>query len=194
MKKIVAILALSLLASFSAQASEFRIFGSYADTDVLGSTGGGGIGFAFPLGDVVGLDLRATYLQELASDPLDGIFDFDDDNDVFSDSNINIVPIDVGLRFNLQRRGTVNPYLGAGGTYFILDSDRRGAELDDELGFYGVAGLRFGDAVGASFFAEAMYRRAEASVAFRDDDIDFDDKVSFDLDGFAVNAGVQWTF
>jgi hypothetical protein len=199
MRNVLAIFTLTALAgaflfTAPAHATEFKIFGAYADTDVLGDTGGGGIGFGIPFNDTLSLDLRATYLQELSSDPLDGIFDFDDDNDVFADSDINVVPIDVGLRFNFQRGGVVNPYIGGGGTYFILDSDARGVEIDDELGFYGLAGARFGDDVGPAFFAEAMYRTVEASASFRDDDVDFDDDADIDLDGFAVNAGIVWTF
>lgn len=184
----------ALLFAAPAHATEFKIFGAYADTDVLGDTGGGGIGFGIPFNETLSLDLRATYLQELASDPLDGIFDFDDDNDVFTDSDINVIPIDVGLRFNFQRSGVVNPYIGGGGTYFILDSDARGVEIDDELGFYGVVGARFGDDQGPAFFAEALYRTVEASASFEGDDVDFDSEADIDLDGFAVNAGIVWTF
>ncbi len=186
----ISLIAGSLMAT-SASAASFSLFGTYWDTDRLGEAFGGGLAVGIPLGEVVELDLRASYLEELNDDPFDAIFD---DDDVFQEFTVEMVPLDVGLRFNLQRRGSVNPYLGAGGTYYLLDTNT-GNDIDDEVGYYGMIGARFGDAQGAGFFTEILYRKVEATVVNNDlDDFDVDESVSLDLDGFSAIAGFRWSW
>lgn len=180
------------LLATSASAASFSLFGTYWDTDRLDEAFGGGIAVGIPLGEVVELDLRASYLEELNDDAFDAIFD--DDEDVFQETTVEMLPLDVGLRFNLQRRGAVNPYIGAGGTYYLLDSNV-GNDIDDEVGYYGMIGARFGDAQGAGFFTEILYRKVEATVVNNDlDDFDLDESVSLDLDGFSAIAGFRWSW
>jgi hypothetical protein len=195
--KILAALGVAFLLPASASAASFALFGSYWDTDALEEAAGGGIAVGFELSQVIDLEFRATYLEELTDEPLDALFDNDDP--VFEESSIEVLPIDIGLRFNILRRENVNPYLGAGGTYYLLDSKRPGIEIDDEFGYYGVVGARFGDNVGPSFFIEALYRKVEGT-AVNDcvdpdvGDIDFIDRVTLDLDGPSANAGIRWSW
>ena len=75
-----AVLILSLLTftcALPAMATDFSIFGSYWDTDVAGNVAGGGLGLAFPFSDSWGLELRATYFEELTDDPIANAFDSD---------------------------------------------------------------------------------------------------------------------
>lgn len=85
-------------------------------------------------------------------------------------------------------------------SYYVLDSQRPEVHLDDEVGYYGLLGSRFGDGNGADFFVEGTYHKVEAT-AERDPgslidigDLDLDSSVAIDLDGVSVAAGLVWTW
>lgn len=190
-------LALVLVCASPAAAQEFKIFGSYWNTTDLDDTFGGGLSLGFPLGaSPLSFHIRGTYYEELGTDPLDAAFD--DDEGVFQDEGLEILPIEAGLDYTFPSNGPVALSIGAGGTYFLLDSTLSGVDIDDELGWHASVGARFGDREGANFFAEAIYRTTEATLDFQEepgiDDPDVQDQVNIDLDGFAVNAGLLWRF
>jgi hypothetical protein len=194
-KTFLATLALALLIpASSALASGLSIYGSYWDTDALDDTAGAGVKFSIPLGQTLNLDLRGTYYEPFDRDALQDEIDdlFDDDNpdrEIF-DSEISIIPIEAGLSFNLGQ-SSIQPSIGAGVSYFLLDSDL--GEIDDEVGWYANAALDFASQGSVGFFLEGIYRSAEGEVNEDEDDVDFD-RVTFDLDGFAANAGVVFRF
>ena len=194
-KLLLAAAALAFLAA-PAAAMDFSVYGSYWDTDVAGDAAGGGIGFGFPFNDVMSLELKATYFEELTDDPLENAFDSNDP--VFQEAGINVTPLEAGLRFEIPAGDAVRPYFSAGVGYFLLDSDF--GEVDDEVGYYGTFGLEFGDEEGTSFFAAATYRKVEGEVRLDPDqlddidDIDIQDRATFDLDGVGANVGVRWHF
>jgi hypothetical protein len=197
-KKLLCISALTLLsaaASTPAQAAGFEVFGSYWNTSDIDDTFGGGLSFAVPLGSS-GLDLqfRGTYYQELTDEPVGNLFD--DDEGFFEEESLEVLPVDVGLRYNFSESGVFNPWIGGGGSYMFLDSTREGVDVDDETGFWVAVGSRFGDRNGTRFFAEALYRSTEATVRrdLPNDDDDIDDDVDIDLDGVAVNAGLIFSW
>ena len=200
MKKALGVLLMVLICSTpAAMASGFELFGSYWDTSDVDETFGGGIGFGIPFGETgLGLHLAATYYQELTDEPLDNLFDDEDDEDFFAEDSLEVLPVDVGLRYEFAPRGSVSPWVGAGASYFLIDSTRDGIDVDDETGFHVSLGSRFGASDGTNFFAEAVYRSTEATLVRREqpgnDDIDLEDGVAIDLDGIAINAGVVWRF
>jgi hypothetical protein len=162
-KKLLIILAGILLSASPALASGFSVFGSYADTTDAGDTFGGGVGVSFPLGGGgLGLDLRATCYQEVTDEGADAIFD--DDEELFEEDSLEILPIDAGLRYQFNSDGPVNPWIGGGFSYFLLDTTRQGLDVDDETGYYVSVGSRFGDPHGVGFFAETLYRSTEATL------------------------------
>lgn len=200
MKKALGVLLLILVcASPAAMASGFSVFGSYWDTSDVEETFGGGIGLGIPFGETgLGLHARATYYQELTDEPLDNLFDEDDDEDFFAEDSLEVLPVDVGLTYEFAPRGAFSPWVGAGASYFLIDTTREGVDVDDETGFHVSLGSRFGASEGTNFFAEAIYRSTEATLIRRerpgDDDIDLEDEVAIDLDGIAINAGIVWRF
>ena len=172
----------------------FSIYGSYWEPDDAGDTAGGGLELAFPLSPRVDIDLRGSYFEELDPEPLQVLFDSDSP---FRNAGLEVLPIELGIRFNLAPKLTaVQPYIGGGAGYYLLDSDF--GDVDDEGGWFGVLGLGFGDREGASFFVEGQYRRIEATVEEDPDnpfDFEgFDRNVKLDLDGIGINAGVTWRF
>lgn len=192
----VAALATLLAGAAPASAGHFDLFGAYWDTDEAGGAGGGGLAFGIPLGERFSLDLRGSYYEELANEPLEALFD--DDDPVFARRGLEVLPLEVGLRYVLTPDAKAAFYLGGGASYFLLDTDF--GEVDDEVGAYALLGATFGNPDGVSFFVEGIWRIAEATVEIDPDDlddiddIDLDGRVPVDLNGLGVNAGVTWRF
>lgn len=149
----------------------FAVFGSYWDADIDSTTG---IGVKGRLGM---LDLRATYYEDATGD--DGV-------------EVEAIPIEAGVAYNFAPHLPVNPYVGAGVSYHLLDSNE--GSVDDEVGWYAVVGGEFGMTEGISFMGELMYRDVDATIEDRSDGFLVQDDVSVDLNGFAVNLGAAWRF
>jgi hypothetical protein len=193
---VVTALGTLLLGAAPASASHFDLFGSYWDTDEAGGAGGGGLAFGIPVGRRWSIDLRGSYYEELANEPLEALFD--DGDPVFDRNGLEVLPLEAGLRVDFAPDARVSPYLGGGASYFLLDSDL--GDVDDEVGAYLLLGATFGRPSGVSFFVEGIWRIAEATVELDPedlediDDIDLDGRVPVDLNGLGVNAGVTWRF
>lgn len=196
MKKAFVVLALVLVcAAPAAMAQQFELYGSYWDTSDVDETFGGGVGFGFPFGETgLGLHVKGTYYQELSNDPLDNIFD--DEEGVFEDESLEVLPIDVGLHYEFQPTGSFSPWIGGGFSYFMLDSTFEGVNVDDETGFHVSLGTRFGASESTNFFVEGIYRSTEATLVRNriEDDIELEEEVAIDLDGIGINAGIMWRF
>jgi len=196
----VAILAIATALAWSAAlaapaSADFGLsfYGSYWEPDQTNDVGGGGLELGFPLGERWEIDLRGNYFEELDPEPLQELTDSDSP---FRTRGLELLPIDLGIRFELAPDSPVRPYIGGGGSYYIIDSDF--GDIDDEGGWYGLFGLGFGDLKGASFFVEGQYRKVEATVEEDPDDPfdfeGFDPPVKLDLDGIQFNAGVSFRF
>jgi hypothetical protein len=185
-------LALSTALAPPAHAIGFSIFGSYWDPDEANDVGGGGLEVSFPLSPRWEIDLRGSYYEELDPKPLQVLADTDSP---FRNRGFELTPIELGARFDFRPDAPVRPYIGGGGSYYIVDSHF--GNVDDESGWYGLLGLGFGDKQGASFFVEGQYRWVEATVK-EDPDHPFDfpgfERTKINLDGWAFNAGVSWRF
>ena len=187
--------ALFCIASTPAARAElgFSLYGSYWEPDDTSDAGGGGIELLFPISPRWDVDLRASYFEELDAEPLDQLGDAESP---FQEHGLEVLPLELGLRFAFAPDAAVRPYIGGGAGYYVLDSDF--GVVDDEAGWYGILGLGFGNREGASFFVEAQYRKMEATV--EEDPSDpfdfegFDEGVALDLDGVGFNAGVTWRF
>jgi len=77
----------------------------------------------------------------------------------------------------------LNPYVGAGVSYYFLDSNP--GSIENKSGIYGVAGLDFGGKA-SHFFVEAMWRKLDTTIALNS----FNTDAKFD--GVAGNAGFVW--
>ena len=192
LKRPALVLCLLLLGSaLPAAAGDFGIYGTYWETDDLGETAGGGIRWAF--GDkVFRFELRGTYFPDLSED-FDELFE---GNDLETGQfEVEAIVPEAGFTFNFMPDSHFQPYAGAGGSYYLLDTNV--FELDDEFGYYALFGFQVGSAAdGPAFFAEGLYRWVEGTV--EGDDLDLDDlntdDFDIDLEGFAINAGVLFRF
>lgn len=195
MKKGICVLALAaaLVSASPASAQGFALFGSYWDTDEAEEGLGGGINLSF--GNELAFDLRASYYQELSNNKFEHVVI--DNADLLRKNGLSILPVEVGLRYNFQPDGRVNPHIGGGVGYYILDTEI--GDPKDEVGYYALAGATFRGNSGPGFYIEAVYRKAEGTVEIDPedlgdiDDVEFDgEDVDLDLDGFGVNAGIIW--
>ena len=116
---LVAMLALVVGGCSHGSGVEFAAFGSTLNSDDLGDGYGGGAKLELNPVDMISVDARA------------GVIHFDD-------SGINMFPLEAAglLNFPLLFEHVV-PYVGAGVGYYLFD----GADLDDEVGFFPLAGL-----------------------------------------------------
>ena len=205
MRKILLAVAALALAATPGSATGFAIYGSGWNPDAVEDALGVGTSLSFPFGESgLGVDLRGSFYQEASVD-LENIGD--DDSVDIRDAGLQIIPVDAALRYDFNNEGRANFYLGGGASYLFLELDE-GPNLDDEVGWLGFVGARFGDPDGLNFFLEGGYRAVEATVRaedlrdFFDDDDDgtsgpgeeIDEDVAINLDGAMINLGLVWSF
>ena len=189
LKGLLVTLAVVVLSSAPASAGSFAAYGTWWDTEDASDAAGVGLSYAWNLGEVVDLEARLAWYEELSDDPLD---DFFSGTSPIS-TGLTVLPLEVGLRFNFARDSEVwNPWVGGGVAYFALDTDS--GNIDDEIGFYATFGSTFGDGKGADFYAELGYRFAEGEVSDLGDlnGDGLDDNFDVSLNGPFLSAGVAW--
>jgi len=169
---------LCLLLTPASHAGDFSLFGTYYDTDDYDEAVGVGGRVAFF--DAVQLELAASYFDEFGSD---FSFDLDDLGIQVVELDLEVIPIDAGLRFNF---GSSPLYLAGGGTYFLLASDS--GSVDDEFGYYARLGAQWDH-----LFLEGGYRDVDGTIESIDlDELGANDSVAFDLTGWFASLG--WRF
>ena len=192
MRRTLCGLLLILACALPARAADFKLYGSYWNTSDLSNTFGGGLGFGIPLGQTpLSIAISGTYYRQLSDRPLHNLFS-DNEQGFFSSNSIRVTPIDATLQWRFPGNGTVEPWIGAGATYFLISSSRHDLDFNDETGWNAGAGLRGGESHGPAFFAEALYRNTKATVRHTGSTISLVDRESIKLDGFGANAGVAW--
>lgn len=164
-------LAAGLLISVPVWAGSAGVYGSYWDAKEADDSPGGGAKIGFPLAKVLEVEFRATYYPNLVTDVIGQRIE------------VKATPLDGGLRVNFLPSAAVRPFVGAGLSFYVLNTDR--GEIDNTTGYYGQAGLDFGRAA-SRFFVEALWRKMDTEVTFMaiGRDVEFD--------GFAADAGVVW--
>src|SRR5262245_11131525 len=139
-KKLLLSLALVGCAAAPAAATSFGIFGAGWDPDAVDNALGGGLTLQLPLGDSgLAADLRGTYYLEADAKqlPIHG-------EDSFEETGLQVIPLDVALRYDFPRAGVAGFYLGGGASYYLLEV-KGGPDVDDELGWLAFVGVRLGN-------------------------------------------------
>jgi len=180
-----------LLAAPAFASGEFSLFPAYWNPKASNAIGGGGVQFGWDFTPTFGMEVRGTYFKEMTNDPLRAAFHSDDP--VFRDKGIRVRPVEAGLKLRFGENPMFRPYVGGGVSYFFLDSDL--GNIKDETGWYGELGTDIGHLHNTNFFAEALWRSAEATVNIASlDRVDLADTARVNLDGFGANVGVRWHF
>ena len=146
---------------------ELGFFGSSLDSDDLGEGYGGGAKLELNPIDMVSVDARASWIH-------------------FSDTNIDMIPLELAGLLNFPLIGErIVPYIGAGAGYYLFEGS--GADLDDEVGFFPLAGLEIG-LQRLSILAEARWLFLETDVDSAKDELA--DITDANVDGFGVILGL----
>jgi len=185
MRKTVVLLFVLLLAApmIHASDSSFSLFGSWWSEADPGDVYGFGIRYTTQNGPWA-LDLGATWLDDSTY--------YYYGWDVYYHEAIQTIPLEIGFRYISQSYNAFRPYVGAGGGYYLNDSDY--AKIDDSWGYYGLVGFNFGSGNGADFFAEGIYRWVDTDVTIRNPAIGPPAVTNVDLGGFGINMGVVFHF
>lgn len=176
MRKIVlAVGCMCLLTAPAWAGGGFSLFGTYGQVNDSVSSGGFGGRVSFG-GQRLVVDLTATWFP--ASNGVivkNGSFQIHD--------SIQIYPIELGLRYLFAPGGEFRPYVGGGASWILTDVQT--GSMDDDLGFYILAGMVWGDGRGVDGFVEGLYRRAQTEV-----DYGAEGRWGVDLGGFAGVGGI----
>ncbi len=170
-KKVLVCAVVAVLCSAPSWAGSFGAYGSYWDSDEADKSLGAGARIGFNFVKFLELEFHGTHYPDFKTSLL------------LTDVDIKATPVDGGLRVNLLPSAPVNPYVGAGVSYYFLDTDK--GNIDNKTGWYGEAGLDLG-AKNTRFFAEALWRKLDTSIGLGV----FNADTKFD--GVAVNSGVVW--
>ena len=173
LRKVAMLLAILALFSAPTWAGSFSLFGSYWDSKDADASLGAGVRVGFDLTKRFELEFHGTYYPE-----------FKDDQSPGQPFDLTAIPVDGGFKFNFMPDKTVNPFVGAGVTYYFLSTSP--GEVDDQSGVYLDAGLDIGAQDSARFFAQVMWRKVDTSISFGA----FEQDVKFD--GLSLNAGATW--
>jgi hypothetical protein len=175
---LCAVAALVLLAG-PAKAADVGVFGSYWDTKDADQGYGAGAKVDFARF----LELRASYFSDVTSNnPVPGRGDF----------KVRVVPLEGGLVYKFAPNERFTPYLGAGASYLLLDTNR--GNIDNELGWYAVGGADIKTDHGFGVMLEAIYRSVDSTIRDRGTDTTVDTRVDLQLRGFGANVGLVWSF
>lgn len=150
---------------------EFGAFGASLDSDDLGDGYGGGVKLELNPIDMISIDARASWIQ-------------------FDDTDIDMVPLEAAglLNFPMFWEHIV-PYIGAGVGYYMFDGS--GPDLENEVGFFPLAGLEIG-LHSVSVLAEARWMLLEADIDGAQEELQ--NLTEANVDGFGVNLGLLFRF
>ena len=168
---LVAIATLSLFCA-PAMAGSFGVFGSYWDSSDASNSWGGGARVGFGFVKFLELEIKGTYYPSFTLTESGQSVDF------------KATPVDGGLRFNILPEKSINPYVGAGATYYFLNTSDGSA--DNKTGWYGEGGVEFGKKT--HIFVEAVWRKMDTTLSFNS----FDTNVTFD--GWSGDVGFNWSW
>jgi hypothetical protein len=178
-RTVLVVACLTLLAAPAWAGGGFHLFGTYGEINDWSNTAGFGARLSVG-GERWIFDLTATWFPERSTKigEADGWSGYDD---------LQILPIEAGVRYVFAPKSHWRPYLGAGVSYFVLDLNQ--GRVDDEVGYYGMLGLLWHGDRGFGLYGEVLYRQADVTYTL-DEGLDIKDKVG----GFAGSFGVVFVF
>lgn len=185
-KALIALGLLAFLGTPSWGAGGLGATVSYWDGDESGDDNGLGLKLEFGFGEHIDLELRGAYLDGFEAVKAGRLF------------QLEATPLDFGLAYNFAREAVVNPYLGGGASYVLFEVDvvgpvaGEGGRVEDEFGWYAVAGIEIGASRHLGFFLEGLYRSVKANV--EGNGVFSFDNVSLDFTGPAANLGVLFSW
>ena len=182
MRVFLVILGVVLLSSVVASAAGgLGVFGSYWDTKDADSGWGGGAKLQMEAIPNIFLEVRGSYFPDFGDSSGD-------------DAKLNIIPAEADAIIKFPVSDQFIPYVGGGGGYYMFDIDNNDSEdvditVDDEFGFFALAGLEIGLSEQVSLFAEGKYTWLDVTAKASGPGVDVSEDAS--MDGFGGNAGLM---
>ncbi len=179
MRKTVLVLVgcLALMAAPAWAGGAFSLFGTYGQVNDNNNSYGAGARLTLG-GESFVVDLTGTWYPKVngivVDDPGVTIFD-----------GIQMIPFDLGIRYVFAKGSGLRPYIGAGGSYALINVS--GADVDDEFGYYGLAGLHYGTG-GGGLFVEVQYRWLDSEIS--SGGVTYEESIG----GLAGTVGVSFNF
>lgn len=180
MRKTIIATALLTLLSAPAWAGGIGAGVAFWSTDQAESDNGLALRFEVDFGNAIDFEVRASLLEGHEA-PV-GSLSVPIGTTVLE---IEAVPVDIGLSYNFRGRRAV-PYLGGGLSYVLFDSPN--GRLEDEVGYYAVAGVDIAINERFSFYIEGLYRTVKAEL--QGNGLAFFDKTEVDFAGPGGNVGI----
>jgi len=185
MKRWILALGLWALVANPAWSSSFGLFATGIWTDDAGEEVGLGLLLEFDAGRHVDFQIRGSLYEDLETDADPEVYD------------IQAAPIDLGFNYDFRLGEKIQPYVGLGLTYWILDfstdttpgTPGRGIDIDGENGAYAEVGIEISVHRTWHAFIEGVYRVAKAEV--EGDDLGHPTDQEVKLNGVAVNVGAK---
>lgn len=179
MKKAALVLGLTLLLASPVWASSVGVMASYWFSDDTDDAPGGGLRFQLDAGETWTFEFRGSVYDDFeitrrSAGPVEKF-------------QLEAVPIDFGVSYNFNKNAQINPYLGFGGSYVLLES-RLGGRLQDEFGWFALAGADFNFREEAAIFVEVIYRNIDATLEA--DDLGRGLNEELNMKGPAINVGI----
>lgn len=187
MKKALMTLGLAVLLAAPALAGSVGVYGAWWDTSDAEDSLGGGAWLDFYLGKGVEIEIRGSHFS-----------DFNAVSDIGEDLELRVSAWDLGFTYNFgyDSGNKLNPFIGGGGTLFSTELARTNPEqfqgtIDDEWGYYAVAGLEFPISKSFALVGEAMYRQVKFEIL--GNDLGFSGVAQkVDMKGFEGNIGIAF--
>jgi hypothetical protein len=168
---MVAVVALGVNPRAMAEAlgSDIGLFGAYLDSDDFQEAYGAGGKVKISVAEFLALDARGSYLE-------------------FSDTDVTMIPVELLVLLQIPVGDALRLYGGAGAGYYFMDADR--VELDDNVGYFPVAGAELGNKV-VKFFGEVRWLALTSDVDEAENELEgIADGDSASADGLGINVGL----
>lgn len=181
MRMFLVVLGVVLLGAVVASANGLGVFGTYWKVEDGGDDGfGAGAKLQFEVMPNICLEARGSYFPEFGDDSGDEL-------------KIDIIPAEADAIIKFPIAEQFAPYVGGGAGYYMfnIENNIEGVDvtMDDEFGFFALAGLEIGLGEKVVLFAEGKYTWVEATVKATGGGMS--DEESGKLDGFGGNAGLM---
>ena len=152
-RTVLVVACLTLRAAPAWAGGGFHLFGTYGEVNEWTKSGGFGARLSVG-GEKLVVDLTATWFPEES-----GKIGYHGGQAFYDD--LQIAPVELGLRYVFSPGQTWRPYIGGGVSYFVADLNV--GSVDDEAGFYGMLGLIRHGAGTIGAYGEVLFRQAELS-------------------------------
>jgi len=181
MRKFLVVLGVVLLSSMVASAAGgLGVFGSYWDTKDADSGWGAGAKFQLEVIPNICVEARGTYFPDFGKSSGD-------------DPKLNVIPAEADAIIKFPISDMLVPYVGGGAGYYMFDIDNNDSavdiSVDDEFGFFALAGVEVGLSKQVSLFAEGKYTWLDVTAKASGGGMSESEDAS--MNGFGGNAGLM---